>query len=108
MAQKAKKVKPFPSVNRFRAAKLRKSGKKAEISEQEARRVGNLVASAPCAVGGIDGWYPSEAQAKKLCEDVPAHYDFIRWIIESDPELSEQNPEICHMLINALKDVSIC
>ena len=55
MAQKAKKVKPFPSVNRFRAAKIRKSGKKAEISEQEARRVGNLVASAPCAVGGTDG-----------------------------------------------------
>ncbi len=101
-------AKLFPTIQRFKGAKITmRSNNTYCISDLEAKRIGALVAGAPCAVGDIDGWYPTVEQAKKLSENVVNKYSFIRWIVESNPELSEQHLEACKILINALKKITI-
>lgn len=100
-------AKLFASIQRFKPAKIKMRKNTLYISDSEAKRIGTLVSSVENAVGEIDGWYPSVEQAKTLCENVAENYAFIRWIVESDPEFSEQNPEACKILIEALKQVHI-
>lgn len=100
-------AKLFPSIQRFKGAKITIRNQNYYISDSEAKRIGVLVTGASNAIGDIDGWYPTVYQANVLCENVVKNYSFIRWIVESNPELSEKNPEVCKILINALKKVTI-
>lgn len=100
-------AKNIQTIEKFKGPKITIRNRAYCISDHEAKRIGTLVAGAPCAVGDVDGWYPTVQQAKILSEDVVGHYSFMRWIVESNPELSEKNLEVCKILINALKKISI-
>lgn len=101
-------AKLFPTIQRFKGAKITtRSNNTYCISDLEAKRIGALAAGAHCAVGDTDGWYPTVEQANELSENVANKYSFIRWIVESNPELSEQYPEVSKILINALKKITI-
>lgn len=100
-------AKLFPTIQRFKGAKITICNQGYCITDSEAKRIGVLVAGVSNGVGDIDGWYPTVENAKTLSKDVVGHYSFIRWIVESNPELSIQNPEACKILMDALKKVSI-
>lgn len=54
----------------------------------------------------LDGWYPNMAQAEEIVQDPINHYEFIIWILESNPdrELTEEQQSVEKFLQEKLKE----
>lgn len=54
----------------------------------------------------LEGWYPSMAQAEEIAENPVKNYEFIIWILESNPdrELTEVQQSVEKFLQDKLKE----
>lgn len=54
----------------------------------------------------LDGWYPSMVQAEEIVQDLINHYEFIIWILESNPDrgLTEEQQSVEKFLQEKLKE----
>lgn len=54
----------------------------------------------------LDDWYPNMAQAEEIVQDPINHYEFIVWILESNPdrELTEDQQSVEKFLQEKLKE----
>lgn len=54
----------------------------------------------------LDGWYPNMTQAEEIVENMIKNYEFIIWILESNPdrELTEDQQSVEKFLQEKLKE----
>lgn len=58
-------------------------------------------------VGDIDNWYPSVEQAKKLAQNAVENYEFIFWLVESNPDFAKRHNDARKILNQALIDAVV-
>lgn len=57
----------------------------------------------------ISDWYPSMDDALELTENPVENYEFLLWILESNPEkkLTDEQKEIRQILDEAIRDATV-